>query len=275
MKSIIRISALLLAAVFYSAIASAQINFEKKGYYISLGDSVAAGEGALPVTQGFAYRLYDQGVFGRKQTMDFSNIAIKGVTSLEVMGYQVPQAICVQPPRIAVAPSVITLSTGANDFLVYMHEHMQELTPASIQDEAEQIAANVENIILLLVFGSPYLPDYCATQGIEGITVLVSNYYRFNHPDPGIDGLLNLALGAFDASMRDRIANIQAMIAMAGSTARVGYVDTLTAMEGKKGVLLIEKRNGYNSPFDFEIHPSNEGHKIIAAEFEKVWKSLQ
>lgn len=59
----------------------AQINFEKSDYYLSLGDSVAAGEGALPVTHGFVYQLYDRGVFGRTQVMDFSNIAIKGATA--------------------------------------------------------------------------------------------------------------------------------------------------------------------------------------------------
>jgi hypothetical protein len=59
----------------------AQINFEKSDYHLSLGDSVAAGEGALPVTHGFVYQLYDRGVFGRTQVMDFSNIAIRGATA--------------------------------------------------------------------------------------------------------------------------------------------------------------------------------------------------
>jgi len=275
MHSMGRFCTLLLVAVFVfaSATAMAQINFEKTGYYLSLGDSVAAGEGALPVTHGFVYQLYDRGVFGRKQTMDFGNIAIKGVTSEEVLALQVPQALCVQPPRIAVAPSVVTLSTGANDFLVYMSS--PQFDPGAIPYVADQIAGHVEDIIRLLVFGNPYLPSHCATGGIPGITVLVSNYYRFNHPDPGIDFLLNLALDSFDASMQNRIAGIQADILASGSEARVGYVDTLSAMEGRTGLLLIEKRNGFNGLFDFEIHPTNAGHKVIAAEFEKVWNSLQ
>jgi len=275
MNSIIRLGTLFLVVIVIlaSVTASAQINFEKTGYYLSLGDSVAAGEGALPVTQGFAYRLYDQGVFGRKQTMDFANIAIKGVTSQEILALQMPQAVCVQPPRIAVAPSVITLSAGANDFLVYMSS--AEFDPGEIPAAAQAIAGNVDNIIRSLVFGNPYLPEYCGTGGIPGITVLVSNYYRFNHPDPTVDFLLNLALDAFDASMRNRIAQIQDDIEAIGSTAIVGYVDTLSAMEGRKGLLLIEKRNGFNGLFDFEIHPTNAGHSVIAAEFEKAWKNLQ
>jgi lysophospholipase L1-like esterase len=276
MHSIIRVCSLLFVAVFIlvSGTASAQINFEKTGYYLSQGDSVPAGEGALPVTQGFVYRLYNQGVFGPKQSMDFANIAIKGVTSEEVLSLQVPQALCVQPPRIAVAPSVITLSAGANDFLLYIASQPQ-LDPDTIPAVAEEIAGNVEKIIRSLVFGSPFLPEYCAPGGIPGISVLVSNYYRFNHPYPAVDFLLNLALDSFDASMQDRIAQIQADIDNTGSTAKIGYVDTLSAMEGQKGLLLIEKRNGFNGPFDFEIHPTNAGHRVIAAEFERVWKSLQ
>ena len=93
--------------------AFAQINFEKSGYYLSLGDSVAAGEGALPVTHGFVYQLYDRGVFGRTQVIDFSNVAIKGATADEVQALQVPEALCIQPPRIGLAPSVIVRSNCA------------------------------------------------------------------------------------------------------------------------------------------------------------------
>ena len=45
------------AGLLLPANASAQINFTKTGYYLSLGDSLAAGEGALPVTHGFVYQL--------------------------------------------------------------------------------------------------------------------------------------------------------------------------------------------------------------------------
>lgn len=68
----------LLALVLTPALAFAQVNFTKSSYYVGMGDSVAAGEGALPVTNGYVYRLYDEGVFVRKQEMDFSNISIRG-----------------------------------------------------------------------------------------------------------------------------------------------------------------------------------------------------
>jgi len=285
MCPIVRSGICLLAVVFVLSLnpASAQINFEKTGYYLSLGDSVAAGEGALPVTRGFVYRLYEHGVFGPIQNMDFGNIAIKGVTSDEVQMLQAPQAVCVQPPRIAVAPSVITLSAGANDFRFYLASSMDDMgvipkeAVDAIPEIADQIAEKVANIIGFIVFGDPGLPEICAREGIPDVTVLVSNYYRFNHPDPVVDSILNLALDCFDESLRERIAQLRFYIAMTGRTARIGYVDTLSAMEGEKGLLLIEKRNGYDSgnPFDFEIHPTNAGHRVIAEEFRRVWEGLQ
>ena len=57
-------AAVALLAVSIPSIAHAQINFEKSGYYVAMGDSVAAGEGAMPVTNGYAYQLYEQGTFG-------------------------------------------------------------------------------------------------------------------------------------------------------------------------------------------------------------------
>ena len=265
-------TALLLAPTA----AQPQINFHKSGYYLSLGDSIAAGEGALPVTHGFVYQLYDHATFGQKQTLDFGNIAIKGATADEVQLFQVPQALCIQPPRIAVAPSVITLTAGANDFLIYIATNGVPPDPlTTIPAVADAIAAKVENVLRSLVFGLPGLPAHCAGAGIPGVKVLVFNYYSFDHPDPQVDALLDLALSAFSASLRDRVAGIQADITAAGRTARVGFVDTFAAMEGRQGLLLIEKRFGFAGGLQFEIHPTNAGHSVIAAEFAATWKMIQ
>ena len=72
-----------------------------------------------------------------------------------------------------------------------------------------------------------------------------------------------------------RIAQIQNDILAAGKTARVGYVDTYSAMDGRQGLLLIERRHGFTGAFEFEIHPTNGGHTVIAAAFEGVWRTLQ
>src|ERR687888_493923 len=84
----------LFALIFAPSLAFAQIDFPKTGYYVATGDSVAAGEGALPVTSGYVYELYDRGVFGQKQEMDFSNIALRGARSWDLRDHQVPQILC-------------------------------------------------------------------------------------------------------------------------------------------------------------------------------------
>src|SRR5262245_30943641 len=105
---------LFLAIALKPALAIAQINFSKNGYYIALGDSVAAGEGALPVTSGYVYDLYDHGIFGNKQEMDFANVAVRGARSWELRYHQVSQVLCsASVPR----PTVVTITAGANDFL--------------------------------------------------------------------------------------------------------------------------------------------------------------
>lgn len=273
MKASGRLSMCVIAAVLLvlPAVASAQIDFPKTGYYLALGDSVSAGEGALPVTQGFVYQLYERGVFGQIQHTDFSNIAVKAVTADEVQMFQVPQALCIVPPRVEVGPSVITVTAGANDLFLEILQHGIPADPAAL---ADGIAAKVENIIRSLVFGLPGLPAYCAQNGLPGVTVLVSNYYSFDHPDPQIDAFLNFLLQAFDASLRIRLGQIQQDIALAGKTARVALVDTFSAMSGRQGLLLIERRFGFSGGLDFEIHPTNAGHAVIAAEYTKVWNAL-
>jgi hypothetical protein len=47
----------LFALIFAPALAFAQIDFPKTGYYDAAGDSVAAGEGSLPITSGYVYEL--------------------------------------------------------------------------------------------------------------------------------------------------------------------------------------------------------------------------
>ena len=82
---------LLMAAVLLGlapAAGQAQINFTKTDYYVAMGDSVAAGEGAMPVTIGYACRLYDEGLFAPKQQMDLSSVAIRGARTWEFRDHQ-------------------------------------------------------------------------------------------------------------------------------------------------------------------------------------------
>src|SRR5262245_12420103 len=89
--------ATLLVFALAPTTAFAQIGFPKTGYYAALGDSVAAGTGALPVTTGYAYQLYDHGVFGRLQDIAFANGAVRAARTWELLEHQVPQLLCAEP----------------------------------------------------------------------------------------------------------------------------------------------------------------------------------
>src|SRR5512137_2543197 len=74
-------AALVLAAVFAApAIAQSPQQFaDDATRYMALGDSIAAGYKAMPVTEGYAYRLYLNGVFDRIPHTLFNNASVPGV----------------------------------------------------------------------------------------------------------------------------------------------------------------------------------------------------
>src|SRR5512143_3444243 len=61
--------------------------------YMALGDSIAAGDKAMPATDGYAYLLYQDGVFDRVPHTLFNNISVVGATSEDLLNHQVPSAI--------------------------------------------------------------------------------------------------------------------------------------------------------------------------------------
>lgn len=261
MPRTVTFAVLLVAIVFAPALASAQINFKKNGYYVAMGDSVAAGEGALPVTNGYAYQLYDHGVFGPKQEMDFANVAVRGGRSWDLLDHQVPQVLCAEPAQ---RPTVVTITVGANDFL---------RNDTNIVGIAQRVA---EAITRLLnndngFVSSPVLDPVTSLpcRALANVTILVSNYYSIPHPVPFVFGQLDAALSGFDQALRFWL---QFTPVPTGS--RVAIVDLYSASLGRNGLTLIERRLGFQGPFDFEIHPTNLGHSFIAKEFETVWSSL-
>ena len=248
-------------ALLLPAAASAQINFEKSGYYVAMGDSVAAGEGALPVTHGYAYQLYDQGVFGQKQATDFANVSIRGGRTWELRE-QVAEVLCAAPVQ---RPTVVTITAGANDFF-------------RGDFNVHAIALRVVDAInLLLNNGTPFVatPVLDPATGtscprLTNVTILVSNYYRIPIPVPAVDAQVDAALAGFDALMQALLPTINVP---AGS--KLGYVDLYGASEGREGLVLVERRLGFSGPFDWDPHPTNLGHTFIAQEFAKVFESLQ
>ena len=254
--------AICLSTVVAPSSAWAQINFPMTGYYAAMGDSVAAGEGALPVTNGYAYELYGRGVFGTIPETHFANLSARGARSWELRDGQVPQLLCSEPSR---RPTVVTITAGANDFL-------------RGDGDISSIALRVADAVALLLnnaspFGTqPVLDPVTGApcRPLEGVTILVSNYYSIPHPVPLVEAQLDAALQGFDQALRFWL---QLVPVPAGS--RVKLVDVYTGSVGAQGLVTIQRRLGFSGVFDFDVHPTNLGHQYIASEFEKAWKSLQ
>jgi lysophospholipase L1-like esterase len=244
---------LLLGTLLMPALANAQITFPKSGYYVALGDSISAGEGAMPATQGAVYRLYDQGTFGMKQAMDFSNIAIRGARTYELLNYQVPETICLTN----LPPTVITITVGGNDIITG-------------DFDVAGIAARSAEIVNRLLNG--FSSGGIACPAPPNVTVLIANNYAPPVPDPTLNAQLDFLASTYDQLLR---ADLSSVHVPAGS--RVGYVDLYTAFKGRNGLLLVQKKNGITGPgpFDFNVHPTNAGHAVIADTFQNVWIGLQ
>lgn len=102
--------------------------------YMALGDSLAAGFGAVPATQGYVYLLYKGGVFDTLPNTLFSNAGVPGANSRHVLEHQVPLAI------EAFRPDVLTLTVGGNDLLAIL----EGADPADVLDQFQ------ENLFLIL-----------------------------------------------------------------------------------------------------------------------------
>ena len=249
----LRIAVCLLAL---PAAAAAQANFQKTGYYAALGDSVAAGEGAMPVTNGYAYQLYDQGVFGTKQQMDFSSLAVRGGRSSDVLNHQVPQLLCAEPAQ---RPTVVSITVGANDFL--RGDFNVPAIALRVVGAVNQLLNNDNGYAVPVM--DPFTNVPC--RRLQNVTILVSNYYRIPHPDPTTAAQFDMALRGFDFVLR---AGLKGIHVPAGS--KVAVVDLYTmSLEHEADFVLTTRPGG------FDIHPTNLGHTLIAREFQKVWQSIQ
>jgi hypothetical protein len=220
---------------------------------------VAAGEGALPATSGYVYELYDRGVFVQKQQTDFSNIALRGARSWDLRDHQAPQLLCA-----SVHPTVVTITAGANDFL---------RGDSDIPSIARRVADAV-NLLLNNDNGHVSTPALDPVTGqpchaLNNVTILVSNYYSIPHPDPLVSAQLDAALRGFDQALRYWLHFVSVP-----TGSRVAFVDLYTPSVGRQGLVTIQRRLGFEGVFDFDIHPTNLGHSFIAAQFERVWRSL-
>lgn len=199
--------------------------------FLVLGDSISAGYGADPTMNGYAYKLYKQGVFDTQVHTLFANAAVPGVTSADVRAYQIPQV-----ERFS--PDVIVMTVGGNDLIAVL-EGRSEVATA--------IARYQENLTQTLL-------DLCVSE--KAPFVYLGNIYGIPQLGEDVNNLIAYFNGVSSAVVDG----------VAGSGCPVKLVDIHSAFAGRSGLLNIA-RNGAKPD---EVHPTNAGHGVIADAFKLV-----
>ena len=232
--------ALLALAFSLMPLAQAQpwVSFQTHTRYMALGDSISAGYGAMPATQGFVYQLYQGGAIDNVTNTLFCAAGVPGALSKDVLDYQVPQVGRFFTNTGMPYRKVVTLTLGGNDLLKVLYEGA---------DPAIVIAGVGANLFQILGQLATQFPD---------VRIYVANYYDPRLPVPGGDQLvagLNQVIGAVVAAFPGNAV----------------LVDLHNAFDGRSGLLLNEKK-GSNA---FEVHPTNAGYRVITRAFEDATKA--
>jgi lysophospholipase L1-like esterase len=115
---------MLAFAVAFSAMSAVHgqpwVLMDSHTRYAALGDSVAAGYGALPATQAYPYQLYQSGVIDNINNTLFSMMAVPGAMTSDVLYYQIPQLGRFLHHTGMPYRQVVTLQIGANDMFQVM-----------------------------------------------------------------------------------------------------------------------------------------------------------
>jgi lysophospholipase L1-like esterase len=205
-----------------------------------MGDSLAAGYGAIPVTQGYAYLLYQGGTFDAVTNTIFANAAVPGVTSTNVLNDQVPQAAIFFQTTVGQKPGprFVTISVGGNDLL-------KITDPSLVGSVLLDFQTNLSNILA----GLP-----------TSARIIIGNQYD---PEIDIPGIPADERSKIIKQFNDIIATVVAQDAIIRPGADVRVADVFTAFKGRNGLLLVE-RHGADP---FEVHPTNAGYRVMAKAF--------
>jgi len=213
--------------------------------YMAMGDSIAAGFKAQPMTQGYTFRLYQRGVFDRVPHTLFNDIAAVGATSRDVLDYQVPQAL-IPAARGGFQPQYITLTVGGNDLANVRLCVAQNPSQANVC-VAQGVNAYTENLVLILSQLTTFLPN---------AKVFVGNLYTVPEIEAQFPGGAQ-ALALFNAATASTVASF---------FPRAYLVDVFSAFLNRQGLLLIDRQGA--SPL--EVHLTNAGHAAMADAFAQV-----
>jgi lysophospholipase L1-like esterase len=215
--------------------------------YMALGDSIAAGYKAVPVTNAYPYLLYRKGVFDVIPHTLFSNASVPGATSLDVLLHQVAQAI-IPLADGGFAPDHITLTVGGNDLLSilrFMETHSDQgevfqFATQVITRYGQNLGAALHRLGTALPNAKIYVGNQYSIPEIEAIVPLAAPLVaKFNE-------VVGLVVGQFPGN--------------------VHLVDVHAAFAGRRNLLLIE-RPGASA---FETHMTSAGHQVMAGAFADV-----
>jgi lysophospholipase L1-like esterase len=246
------------------------------GYYLALGDSIAAGWNAFPITQGYVYQLYQSGVFGPIRDTRFANAALPGATSQHVLDHQVPlveATVGLQPDSLK-GRVVVTLSAGGNDLLALLNlVGTQPPTPDQIAVLLPFLTAALDGFESKL---STILRRLCSDAALPpGAQIYVHNLYTI--PQIPVSEVAVLGIPDVLVGFNDRVARVVANAKDATQTPecadnKIGLADVFAAFRDRQGLLLIERvvKRGIPST---EVHPTTAGHRAIAAAFVEAFRA--
>jgi lysophospholipase L1-like esterase len=216
--------------------------------YMALGDSIAAGYKAMPVTNGYAFRLYQDGVFDALPHTLFVNAAVPGATSTDVLMYQVPQAV-IPSQSSGFNPGFVTLTVGGDDLVAVLGFAManQNDPNAVLAFAQQQIALFGQNLGAILA---------ALRTGLPAAKIFVSNQYTI----PEIQALLPITDTVVD-SLNATIAQVVGQF-----STNVYLVDVHGAFLGRNNLIEGERPN----VSIVEVHPTNAGQRVIEQAFAAV-----
>ena len=200
--------------------------------YLAMGDSLTAGYGAIPMTEGYAYLLYEQGAYDSMPNTLFANSAVPGATSAQVLAYQVPLAT-----QSGFAPHVITMTVGGNDLFTIM-----------AGADPQQVISNYQNNLAAILL------QLCGA--LPGTRIYVANLYTVRNFPINVDPVVQF--------FNQVVGGVTLFANASGCNGRAKVVDLYAAFSGPQEGLLLINRNG--ASFD-QAHPTNAGYRVIARAF--------
>ena len=248
-KIVLQSALCVVVLVAAAARADQPWTFGNNTRYLALGDSLAAGYGAMPATNGYTYQLYQQGVFDKVSNTLFANAAMPGATSEDVLHYQVPQVHHFLSSEHPAAPTVITLSVGGNDLIALLNDILNGPPVPDVPAALFALSLRLEAILAALCSEAPAARIY------------IGNLYTIHNFPVSTDDIV----AGFNFFLGRAVANANAPASCNG---RVRIADVFAAFGGTEGPqqgLLLVNRNGAGR---FEVHPTNAGYRAMASAYK-------